>query len=190
MLVHLFVFLATVCVLLSFYIVTAKQSVNAVLTLVAVFLLTSVMWFLIEVEYLAIMLILVYVGAVMVLFLFVVMMVQAAGTRQDDISITPIQLMTLIFCLVAPLIFVPGLAHLINPLPSLPNDHSSVTQLGLAMFTDYLYPFILAGIILLAAIVSSVGLTFRGAQNRKSQDIHSQVQVTKDQRLKIMKDGD
>lgn len=186
--INLIVFLATVSLLLSFFIVTAKQSVHAVLSLVIVFLLTATMWFLIHVEYLAIMLILVYVGAVMVLFLFVVMMVEPVTAQTTSISITVFEFLTFLACLLLPFIFLPSLQDIVAPLLPLPSGYSSVRDLGLSMFTDYLYPFILVGVVLLAAIIGSVGLTFRGAQNRKSQDIHAQVQVTKADRLKIIKD--
>ena len=187
---QLLIFLATVSSLLSFYIVMTKQSVHAVLTLVTVFILTAIMWFAIEVEYLAIMLVLVYVGAVMVLFLFVVMMVQPADTSERNLEFSFGQFCALTLCLLLPQIFLPGLVHTMSSFVPYDQDYSSVTQLGLSLFSDYLHQFLLAGIILIAAIVAAVGMTFRGPRNRLNQEAHEQLQANKANRLKIIQDED
>lgn len=185
---YLVILLATVASLISFYITLTRHAVHAVLGLIVVFLLTAIMWFIIQAEYLAIMLILVYVGAVMVLFLFVVMMVQPPSSSMNFESLSLNDLLTFVLCGALAIVFLPELSLRVKPLMPIDENTSSVRELGLSLFTDYLHPFLLAGILLIAAIVAAVGLTFRGPQRRLNQDVDKQIQATKANRLKIIYD--
>ncbi len=173
-------------------VVSSKNSVKAALFLVLTFASASAIWLLLEAEFLAISLIVVYVGAVMVLLLFVVMMldVDYAALRQGFVKKLPI-------ALVISLAFFAILYHFITSgefstqhyaLPEAkPADYSNIKELGRVLYTEYFIAFEIAAVILLVAIVAAISLTFRGRRNRKTQDITKQLQANKKNRLRVMK---
>lgn len=173
-------------------VIFSKNPVRAVLFLVLTFFIMSGIWLLLEAEFLAMTLILVYVGAVMVLFLFVVMMldVDLATVRSGFTRYLPLGLLVSLL-VVAGLIYAVtqgqfGNEHFKTPEPS-PATYNQVKQLGELLYTYYVYPFEIAGILLLVAIVAAISLTFRGKRGSLAIDPEKQVQVTKKDRLRIVK---
>lgn len=172
-------------------VVLAKNSVRAVLSLVLAFFSTACIWMLLEAEFLAITLVLVYVGAVMVLFLFVVMMLdlEIASFRAGFTRFLPLGVCIAVLVFLALIVAIGpeeyGLSQWRVPEPY-PADYSNVKALGELLYTEYLYPLELAGILLLVAIVGAISLTFRGAKQRKTQSIDQQVAVKKADRLTLV----
>lgn len=161
---YLFVALAVIGALMT---VTSRNPVRSVLSLIFTFVSTACVWLLLEVEFLALILIVVYVGAVMVLFMFVVMMldVDRAELKSQLVKYWPISLVLgLLFLSLLGWCLTGGAFDLSHyPLPKpLPADYSSIQVLGTALFAHYLYAFEVAGVLLLAAMIAAITLTFRG----------------------------
>ncbi len=175
-------------------VIVSKNTVKAVLFLILSFFSSAVLWLLLEAEFLAVTLILVYVGAVMVLFLFVVMMLDIKHSilRQGMTRIFPVALavsagfLYLLHWLVGHSHFGLDVEKYSKPVKH-DADYSNVRELGRLIYTEYFYAFELAAVILLVAIIAAISLTFRGKRSRKSQDIDRQVQANKETRLRIMK---
>lgn len=169
-------------------VIIARNPVRCVLFLVLAFVASSALWMMLEAEFLSLVLIFVYVGAVMTLFLFVVMMINIdlAPLKEGFVRYLPIGvlilagLMGLILYAIGPRHFAMGKeATLIQQTA----DYSNVKDLGGVLYTQYVYPFEIAAALLLVAIVSAISLAFRGRQNRKSQNITQQIAVRKDERF-------
>lgn len=193
MILHLlFYAFATVAVFSGLMVVLAKNPVRSVLFLVLTFFATAGIWLLLHAEFLALILVLVYVGAVMTLFLFVVMMlsVHLENTREGFVRYFPLFAMV-VAAVLAITITVVGPEHFgltQMPAPELkPADYSNLTALGMVLYTDYLYPFEIAAVLLLAAIIAAISLAHRKPSNRKSQVISKQIAVTPQDRLRIIK---
>lgn len=190
-----FYFFAALAIFSASMVVISKHPVRSVLLLILTFLATSVLWLLLEAEFLALSLVLVYVGAVMVLFLFVVLMldVEAEKQRGRFTQYLPLGMCVLVLFLIL-LVYAVGPQAFGTDKIAAPLKHaasySNVTELGVLLFTKYLLQFELAGILLLAAIVAAIGLTFRGAQYRRSQNPSSQIKVTKKDRLRIIRSSE
>jgi len=174
-------------------VISSRNTVHSVLFLVLSFVAASGLWLMLEAEFLAIVLVLVYVGAVMVLFLFVVMMLninvaplEEGFTRYLPIGVLIAALLVgqIVWLLMRNQLAVLDFAFLQRH----GADYSNIHELGMALYTDYLYPFEIAGVILLVAVIAAMALTFRGPKNRRKQDISEQVKVRKEDRLKIIKD--
>jgi NADH-quinone oxidoreductase subunit J len=189
----LFYVFALITLWASGMVVTRRNPVHAVLFLVLAFVTSAALWLLLEAEFLGIVLILVYVGAVMVLFLFVVMMldVDIATLRAGFIRYLPLgTLITMvmaveIFLVVGPANF--GLDVFPPPEP-LGVDASNTRELGLLLYTVYLYPVEIAAVILLVAIVAAIRLTLRHRPDTKYIDPSRQVRVRKGpDRIRIVK---
>jgi NADH-quinone oxidoreductase subunit J len=172
-------------------VILSKNSVHAALFLVLSFVATSGLWLLAQAEFLAITLVLVYVGAVMVLFLFVVMMldVELNANKQKLVRYYPLAIlvamafvMVLIFAFVKDKIASPILVP-VGP------EYSNIKELGQLLYTQYLLPFEVAGLLLTVAIIAAIGLTFRGKRAAKSPHPSQQVLATKENRLKIISVG-
>jgi NADH-quinone oxidoreductase subunit J len=191
----LFYALSTVLLASAVGVITVRNPVFAALCLILAFVTSAVLWLLLEAEFLAIVLVLVYVGAVMVLFLFVVMMldINTATLREGFLRYAPVG------AIVAGIIVL-ELAYVIwfqsDGLPTelavgralQPHDaaYSSTQQLGQVLYTQYLYPFELAAMLLLLAIVAAILLTMRHRPGLKVQDIVQQVNVRRDDRVRIV----
>ncbi|MFI4937294.1 MAG: NADH-quinone oxidoreductase subunit J [Candidatus Berkiellales bacterium] len=182
---------AILAVLSAMMVITSKNSVRAVLFLVFAFFCTAGVWMILESEFLAIVLVLVYVGAVMVLFLFVVMMLDLEAPKMTGpfvrywplgILVTGV-LLTILGLTVGQQHF--GLEVIPAPTPK-GVDYSHVKVLGTLLYTDYLFPFEVAGVILLVAMIAAIGLTFRGPRTPKGQKVDQQVAVRKTDRLRIV----
>lgn len=183
---------AAVMLFAAFRVITVKNPVHAVLFLVLTFVCSSALWLLLEAEFLAIALVLVYVGAVMVLFLFVVMMldINIAALREGFIrnlwvaALIGIAVVVQMIMVLGPQNF--GLDEVAAPARHGPG-YSNTQELGVALYTEYLYPLEVAAVILLVAIVAAIVLTMRKGLDTKYQDPSEQVRVRKQDRLRIVK---
>ena len=167
-----FYFLAAILLLSGLRVITAKNPVHAALALVLAFFTAAGIWLLLEAEFLAITLVLVYVGAVMVLFLFVVMMldINIEELRRGFWDYLPFAALVAGLMIVEMVMVLWGKNFgLSAPLPK-PADFSNTKQLGLLIYTDYVYAFELAAVILLVAIVAAIALTLRRRPGRKIVD--------------------
>ena len=175
-------------------VITARNPVHAALFLVFSFVTSAAIWLLLEAEFLAIVLVLVYVGAVMVLFLFVVMMldVNVAQMREGFTRYAPLGFLIAIIVVIeiGSVVWVKSLGGMSAAAPS-PSaqveNYSNTRVLGDLLYTDYLYPFELAAVILLVAIVAAIVLTMRQRAGLKAQDISAQVAVRAKDRIRIVK---
>ena len=171
-------------------VITVRNAVHAALFLVLAFFTAAALWVLLFAEFLAVTLILVYVGAVMVLFLFVVMMldINFAKLREGFWRYLPVAAAVAI-AMVAEMVLLltskqfglgvasPGAA---------PAAASNVKELGRVLYTDYLLPFELASVVLLIAIIAAIALTLRTRKETKYQNMGDQVRVKSTDRLKII----
>ncbi|CAD7848157.1 MAG: NADH-ubiquinone oxidoreductase chain J (EC 1.6.5.3) [Olavius algarvensis Gamma 1 endosymbiont] len=189
----LFYVFGSIAVVAAGMVVTRRNPVHAVLYLVLAFVASAGLWMLLEAEFLAIALVLVYVGAVMVLFLFVVMMldIDVAVMRAQFIRYLPLGLLIAvvmlveIFLVVGPDTF--GLEQFAKP-PAQPADYSNTSELGKVLYTVYMYPFEIAAVILLVAIVAAIRLTLRRRPDTKYEDPSRQVRVKKGpDRIQVVK---
>ncbi|HEY9101308.1 NADH-quinone oxidoreductase subunit J [Chitinimonas sp.] len=188
----IFYIFAAILIASSLRVITAKNPVHAALSLVLSFFTGAVLWMLIEAEFLAISLVLVYVGAVMVLFLFVVMMldINFEELREGFWNYLPIASLVaivmaaeMVMVLIAP---TTGLSHF-SEVAALPAGVSNIKQLGVPIYTDYLLPFELAAVLLLVAMIAAVSLTLRRRKNTKYINPAEQVAVKRKDRVRIVK---
>ena len=190
-----FYLFAGVCVASAFMVIAAKNPVHSVLFLILAFVNAAGLFVLLGAEFLAMILIVVYVGAVAVLFLFVVMMldVDFAELRQGVLQYLPVGA-TVGLLLLAELVLVVG-AWTIRPsvpdaiaAPIPPIDTvTNTAALGLVLYTRYIYYFQAAGIILLVAMVGAIVLTLRHKERVKRQDMAAQVARTKADAMEVVK---
>lgn len=186
-----FYLFATLTVVGAIGVISMRNAVQAVLCLVLTFFSAAVLWMLLEAEFLAVTLVLVYVGAVMVLFLFVVMMldVDYASLKAGYTKYLPLGIIMAlalfggIYWVIRTEVF--GLEEMPEPAKH-GADYSNVTELGRLLYTDYFFAFEVAGVILLVAIVAAISLTFRGRRDRRGQSVPMQHQATKEERLRIV----
>ncbi len=183
-----FYFFAAILLLSGLRVITAKNPVHAALALVLAFFTAAGLWILLEAEFLAITLVLVYVGAVMVLFLFVVMMldINIEQLRQQFWDYLPIAALVAGLMIVQMVLVLGGETFgLTAPAPK-PADYSNTRELGLLLYTEYVYPFELAAVILLVAIVAAIALTLRRRQGVKWVDPAVQVKVKREGRVRLV----
>ncbi len=187
----MFWFFAAVLVFAALRVITARNPVHAALFLVLAFCTSAGIWIQLEAEFLGIALILVYVGAVMVLFLFVVMMldINLARLREGFWSYLPVGAAVALL-LVAEMALVLagpyfGLVEMPRP-ESAPAGYSNTKELGRLIYTDYVYPFELAAVILLVAIVAAIALTLRRRKHARYIDPAQQVAVRREDRVRIV----
>ena len=184
--------LAAVLLYAAISVITTRNPVYAALYLVLAFFTAAGIWLLLEAEFLAIALVLVYVGAVMVLFLFVVMMldINLDKLREGFWNALPVALPVGGLMAVEMVMIVGvrnfGVDKVIAPAAH-PADYSNTAELGRVLYTDYLLPFELASVVLLVAIVAAIALTLRDRKESKSVDPSKQVLVNKADRLRILK---
>ena len=189
----LFYVFGAILVLTALGVITARNPVHCALFLVAAFLNSAVIWLLLQAEFLALTLIVVYVGAVMVLWLFVVMMldVDVEKLRQGFTRYAPLgALIALVVAVQIGLVVHVrklGLGDTAAAVVDRPADHSNTQELGQLLYTQYLYPLEIAAVILLVAIVAAITLTMRDRPGQKVQDIGKQVAVRAKDRVRIVK---
>jgi NADH-quinone oxidoreductase subunit J len=184
-----FYLFSAVTTLAALGVITSRNPVYSVLFLVLAFFSSACIWLLLEAEFLAIVLVLVYVGAVMVLFLFVVMMldIDLAKLRSGFASYLPVGLMVAL-AMVAQLLILIWARGSDSPVLEYGESAGSNTRLlGELLYTQYLYPFEIAGFVLLVAIVAAISLTHRRRPETKYQDPSRQVKVRRDERVRLVK---
>jgi len=185
-----FYFLATILVYASLRVVTLRNPVHAALHLVLAFVSASGVWVLLQAEFLAIALVLVYVGAVMVLFLFVVMMldINLDRLREGFWSNLPLGLIVALLMVteMGLVLYDRFSADLESSVPQTEARFSNVQAVGRLLFTDYVYPFELASVILLVGIVAATALTLRGKRVSKSVSPAEQVFVQAKDRVRVL----
>jgi NADH-quinone oxidoreductase subunit J len=183
---------AAILVFAAFRVITVRNPVHAALFLVLAFFSSACVWILLEAEFLAIVLVLVYVGAVMVLFLFVVMML--------DINLAPLREgftrylglgAAVAVLIVAQLLLVLGsdrfgLERVGAPVRRAA-DYSNTEELGVLLYTVYAYPFEIAAVVLLVAIIAAISLTMRRRPGIKAQNPAEQVAVRRSDRVRLVK---
>ncbi|MBI5890757.1 MAG: NADH-quinone oxidoreductase subunit J [Nitrosomonadales bacterium] len=185
----LFYLFAAVTVFAALRVITARNPLHAVLFLVLAFVSSAGIWLLLEAEFLAIALVLVYVGAVMVLFLFVVMMldINIEQLRVGFLRWLPLGLL-LAGLIGVQMVWVLGAKETSAGMTAVQHaaDYSNTKELGRQIYTDYVYPFELAAVLLLVAMVAAIALTLRKRRDTKRQHIGTQLKATKQDRLRIV----
>ena len=184
-----FLTFAAVTVAAAVAVISVRNTVHAALFLVLTFFSAAGLWMLLEAEFLAITLVLVYVVAVMVLFLFVVMMldINLVRLREGFGEYLPIgALVAVLLAAEMGLILATGYGERMAPLAH-GADYSNTRELGRILYTVYMYPFEIAGAILLTAIVAAIALTLRHRPETKYQDAARQVRVRREDRVRLVK---
>ncbi len=184
--------LAIILLFAALSVITTRNPVYAALYLVLAFFTAAGIWLLLEAEFLAIALVLVYVGAVMVLFLFVVMMldINLDKLREGFWNALPIAL-PIGGLMAVEMVMIVGVrnfgADKVLAPAAHPADYSNTAELGRVLYTDYLLAFELASVVLLVAIVAAIALTLRDRKESKFIDPAMQVSVKKSDRIRILK---
>lgn len=173
-------------------VITSRNPVHSALFLVLSFVQSALLWLLLEAEFLAVVLILVYVGAVMVLFLFVVMMLDVGieEVKEGFTSYLPVGVLVAII-VVAEIVYIiwhrgQDIFSVVLPEPY-PETYSNTQALGGLLYTEHVYAFELAAVILLLAIVAAISLTMRQRPGLKIQNIAQQVAVKREDRVRLVK---
>ncbi len=186
-----FYFFAAVLVLAALRVITARNPVHSALFLVLAFVTAAGLWMLLEAEFLAIALVLVYVGAVMVLFLFVVMMLDINLDRlREGYWDYLVPALIVAGVMVAEMALVLGGRYF--DLEGMPQPaaktagYSNTQELGRLVYTDYVYPFEIAAVILLVAIVAAIALTLRSRKDTKYIDPATQIKVRRADRVRLV----
>ena len=186
----LFYFFAAILVFAALRVVTSRNPVHSALWLVLAFFTAAAHWLMLRAEFLAIALVLVYVGAVMVLFLFVVMMldVNFDNLRSQFRSYIPVGATVGVLVLVEMALVILGsfLKPVTAPAGAAAVRGSNTRALGSVLYTDYVYPFEIAAVVLLVAIIAAIVLTHRKRKGTKYQNPGDQVKVRAKDRLRIL----
>lgn len=185
---YIFYLLATILLVSALQVITTRNPVHAALFLVLSFFTAAGIWLLLQAEFLAIVLVLVYVGAVMVLFLFVVMMldINVDKLREGFWRYLPMAgaiglLMVIEMAMILGNQYFMAAKSITHPV-----GYSDTATIGKVMYTDYLLPFELASVVLLVAIIAAIALTLREKRESKSINPSDQVVVQKKDRLRIV----
>ena len=188
----IFYFFAAILVFAALRVITSRNPVHAALNLVLAFFTAAGLWMMLEAEFLAITLVLVYVGAVMVLFLFVVMMldINLDKLREGFWDYLPMAAVVAVLLVIEMAMILGarhfGLSTIANPAPHAA-DYSNTKEIGRLLYTEYVYAFELAAVILLVAIVAAIALTLRRRKDSKYINPAEQVKVKRSDRLRIIK---
>lgn len=188
----LFWIFASILAISALAMITVRNPVHSALLLVLCFFTSAAIWLLLEAEFLAVVLILVYVGAVMVLFLFVVMML--------DINVEEVRARVTRYALFGGIVAGVVVFEIVSVVwtrslgldvttgaQAQPANYSNTAELGKLLYTDYVYPFELAAVLLLIAIVAAISLTMRKRPGLKLQNVAKQVAVRREDRVRIVK---
>jgi len=187
----LFYIFSAVTIFAALRVITARNPVHAVLFLVLAFFNVSGLWMLLQAEFLALALVMVYVGAVMVLFLFVVMMldINIERVRQGFWNNLPLGALVGLLMVGEMAVVLSGRYFGLASLPprNLPADYSNTKELARVLYTDYAYPFEIASVILLVAIIVAVTLTLRRRKDTRGMRPVDQIAVKARDRMRIVK---
>jgi NADH-quinone oxidoreductase subunit J len=182
---------AAILVIAAVCVITARNPVHSALFLVLAFFTAAALWMLLRAEFLAITLVLVYVGAVMVLFLFVVMMldINLDRLREGFWSYLPLGAAVAALMILEMALVLGGKYFGLQALPG-PNepgpDYSNTKELGRLLYTEYAYPFELAAVLLLVAIIVAIALTLRKRKDTKYQNPARQIAVKRGDRVRLV----
>ncbi|MDR1423823.1 MAG: NADH-quinone oxidoreductase subunit J [Azoarcus sp.] len=187
-----FYLLSAVLVLSALRVITARNPVHAVLFLVLAFFNAGGIWLLLSAEFLAVTLVMVYVGAVMVLFLFVVMMLDIDFTRLREgfWKYLPVGALVGVVLTIEMSLVLGGKYFGLEAMPApaaTPAGFSNTRELGLVLYTDYAWPFELAALVLLVAMITAVSLTLRRRRTDKWIAASAQVSVHHEGRIELVK---
>jgi NADH-quinone oxidoreductase subunit J len=183
----LFYALAAVLLLSGLRVITARNPVHGALFLVLAFFTAAGLWLLLRAEFLAIALVVVYVGAVMVLFLFVVMMldINLERVREGFWRNLPLALIVAVVMLFEMVGVLANRIYGDSPAP-LPPGYSNTRALGRVLYTDYAFAFETAAVILLVAIIAAISLTLRRRKDSRGQDPSLQVRTRREDRVRLV----
>lgn len=188
----LFYLFSGVLLLAGISMVTVRNPVYAALSLIVCFFTSAAIWVTLEAEFLGIVLVLVYVGAVMVLFLFVIMMldINHDHLKEGFIKYLPVGLLVALIIAAEMILVLNGGGFDADKYLQAQRHgagYSNTKALGEVLYQQYLYPFEIAAVILLVAIVAAITLTLRRRPNTKSQNIDQQVRVKREDRVRLVK---
>jgi len=186
-----FYVMAAILIFAALRVITAKNPVHAALFLVLSFFSASGLWLLLEAEFLAVTLVLVYVGAVMVLFLFVVMMldINVERLREGFWTHLPVGGLVGILLVVQMVLVLGGPYFGFESMPEPPPasaDYSNTREIGRLLYTEYVYPFELASLVLLVAMVAAVSLTLRKRKGKRYMNPDEQVSAKREDRVRLV----
>ena len=169
--------------------VTVRNPIYAALFLILAFFSSAATWVLLEAEFLGVVLVLVYVGAVMVLFLFVIMMldIQIDTLKEGFIRYLPVGLLVAVAVAVEMILVMKSDVFKVNIPQPVPLSVDNTKALGEVLYTEYMYPFEIAAVILVVAMIAAIVLTMRRRKGVKKQNPSKQVRVRRNDRLKIIK---
>lgn len=184
-----FYFLSAILIFASLRVITARNPIHAALHLILAFFTCGGIWALLQAEFLAIALILVYVGAVMVLFLFVVMMlnINIDKIRQGFWNYLPLgALVGMLMVMEMGLVLGSKYFQVAAADAMVPAGVSNTKEIGALMFSEYVYPFELASIVLLVGMIAAIVLTYRGPKKSKYTNPNQQVFVKAKDRMRVL----
>jgi len=191
----LFYIFSAILLFAGFRVITARSTVHAALFLVLAFFNAACIWMLLKAEFLAIVLVLVYVGAVMVLFLFVVMMldINNNAVRQQFWKQFPLAsaIGVVIVLQMAAILFggfgfTPDPA-MVGPMDAAVAEYGNTKLLGMVLYTEYIYPLQVAAVLLLVAIIAAIALTLRKRKDSRAMDVSEQLKARKADRVRLVK---
>jgi NADH-quinone oxidoreductase subunit J len=180
---------SAILLLAALRVITARNPVHAALYLVLAFFTAAAIWLLLRAEFLAITLLLVYVGAVMVLFLFVVMMldINLERLREGFWQYLPLGAAVGVLMAAEMAAVLAGRWFGLTARPkALPADYSNTKELGRLLYTDYAYAFEIAAVVLLVAIIAAISLTLRRRKDSRAQDPSEQVKARPAERVRLV----
>jgi NADH-quinone oxidoreductase subunit J len=186
----IFYILAVTAIGSGIMVVASANPVRGALFLVLTFFASAGIWMLLHAEFLSLVLVLVYVGAVMTLFLFVVMMlsVNRISLREGYVRYLPLAiiLVLLIVGLMFTVIGIDKLGLELMPIPTSLSETNNIARLGGVLYSDYVYPFEISAVLLLTAIVAAISLTHRKAAKNKAQVASEQIAVRAEDRVRLV----
>lgn len=184
-----FYLFATVLVVSSVGVVTVRNPVYAALCLILAFFTSAALWLLLQAEFLGVVLVLVYVGAVMVLFLFVIMMldINLDPMREGFVKILPVGITVALIIAAEIILVLTSGAFDFGEIAKQADNYSNTEEIGKILYTDYVYAFEIAAVILVVAIIAAIALAHRKREGIKTQNIDKQVQVERSDRVRLVK---
>jgi NADH-quinone oxidoreductase subunit J len=182
---YLFAFIAVFSALM---VVTLNNPVRCVLFLVVTFIASAVLWILVKAEFLALILVLVYVGAVMTLFLFVVMMlnIDMEALKSHFVRYLPFGLIVVALLVSLMIVAMTPEKFDIATVATNTSTLSNTERLGMVLYTDYVFAFEIAAVLLLVAIISAITLAHRNIKRSKTQNVKRQIMTRRDERVELI----
>lgn len=188
----LFYLFSSILVLFSFGVIACKNPMHSLLCLVACFFNVAGLFVLLGAEFLGLLLIMVYVGAVVVMFIFVLMTVDLENIKYKNLGKTPIIALAIVLAEIITLLIFKGKENLVEgaKLAQIAQNYANVDNtkaIGDVMFTSFAYPFIIISFILLVAMICAIVMTFTKQKNRRQQNIYKQIHRTREDSVEVKK---